>query len=703
MCKVLANGKYSHSFTVENGVPQGSVLSTTLFILAMKDICKTTRSPVKYALYADDLILYCAGKNTGTTCRLLQNSVNDLSQWSKVTGFNFSASKSKIMKFSRNRNNVEPHVTLNNIPLQIVPYHKILGLTFDSRLVWKQHIQEVKKSCWNRINILKALSHHHWGAEEEALLRIYKSLIRSKLDYGSIVFSTASKSVLKTLDTVHNTSLRICLGAFRSSPVESLYCESNELPLSLRREQLLLTYSTTVSATPSNPVFSIFSSIHDVLPHSPRHLLSIGQILKPLLYDINLTRTTPYPVSSIPPWKKILPSVDISLSKYNKYDTPNILIKQAFKDLIKREHFENILYTDASKNENGCSCSVILPNFEIVKYRLPHHCSIHTGELYGILMALKTITGLNKVITICTDSLSSVESIGNIYSQNALVEKIHEVCHQLDKQKISITIVWVPSHVGIAGNEKADQAAKEALSSNLPEEDIQLRHDIKNALKQSILNKWKIHWSQSNTKLAQIHPNLIPIKPPALKRRDKIIIRRLRIGHTRYTHGYLMAGATPPSCELCNKRLSVYHILIECPQYAPARQLHNLPGNLKEVLQFNSSKKSSSIYWKPGTDIRDLPPTDNAFKFHIRRAFLQCAIYKTAHLVRPNIPDIIQFGRFKKDGNISPVTTTLNASFCMFESGIPCSDFKGAVLRLLGQVPVKLGIHNSQVCTPENR
>ncbi|KAJ8912028.1 hypothetical protein NQ315_000521 [Exocentrus adspersus] len=66
-------------------------------------------------------------------------------------------------------------------------------------------------------------------------------------------------------------------------------------------------------------------------------------------------------------------------------------------------------------------------------------------------------------------------------------------------------------------------------------------------------------------------------------------------------------------------------------------------------------KMSSSIYWKPGSFANafisdlDLPPTDNAFKFHIGRAFLQCAIYKTAHLVRPNIPDIIQFGRFKKD------------------------------------------------------
>lgn len=76
--KVAANGKISHSIILENGVPQGSVLSTTLFILAVNDICSSVQSPVKYSLYADDLILYCSGKVTSTTCNLLQNSVNDL-------------------------------------------------------------------------------------------------------------------------------------------------------------------------------------------------------------------------------------------------------------------------------------------------------------------------------------------------------------------------------------------------------------------------------------------------------------------------------------------------------------------------------------------------------------------------------------------------------------------------------------------------
>ncbi|KAJ8962279.1 hypothetical protein NQ318_018258 [Aromia moschata] len=70
---VTVNGNTSHSFILENGVPQGSVLSTTLFILALNDICSTVIPPVKYALYAEDFFLYCTGKNTSTTCDMLQN------------------------------------------------------------------------------------------------------------------------------------------------------------------------------------------------------------------------------------------------------------------------------------------------------------------------------------------------------------------------------------------------------------------------------------------------------------------------------------------------------------------------------------------------------------------------------------------------------------------------------------------------------
>ncbi|GFU12082.1 RNase H domain-containing protein [Trichonephila clavipes] len=63
-----------------------------------------------------------------------------------------------------------------------------------------------------------------------------QALIRSKLDYGSLVYSSACKSLLKIFDPVHHQALRLCLRAFRTSPVESLYAEAYEPPLDLRRK-----------------------------------------------------------------------------------------------------------------------------------------------------------------------------------------------------------------------------------------------------------------------------------------------------------------------------------------------------------------------------------------------------------------------------------------------------------------------------------
>jgi len=66
--------------------------------------------------------------------------------------------------------------------------------------------------------------------------------VRSKLDYGCVVYGSVRKSVLESLDRVQNAALRTCLGAFRMSPVASLHMEAGELPIELRRQQLCLQY-----------------------------------------------------------------------------------------------------------------------------------------------------------------------------------------------------------------------------------------------------------------------------------------------------------------------------------------------------------------------------------------------------------------------------------------------------------------------------
>ena len=111
-------------------------------------------------------------------------------------------------------------------------------MIFDRKLSFIPHIRYVKAKCLKALNLMKVLSNTSWGADRSTLLYLYRSLIRSKLDYGSIVYGSARKSYLQTLDSVHHQGLRLALGAFRTSPITSLYVEADEPSLYLRREKL---------------------------------------------------------------------------------------------------------------------------------------------------------------------------------------------------------------------------------------------------------------------------------------------------------------------------------------------------------------------------------------------------------------------------------------------------------------------------------
>jgi hypothetical protein len=107
------------------------------------------------------------------------------------------------------------------------------------------------------LNIIKVLSSTKWGADVKTLINIYKSLIRSILDYGSTLYMTAKNSILAKLDVVHNAGLRMASGAFRSSPINSILNITGEQPLSSRRNQLMLQYAIRTATDPNKPTYSI--------------------------------------------------------------------------------------------------------------------------------------------------------------------------------------------------------------------------------------------------------------------------------------------------------------------------------------------------------------------------------------------------------------------------------------------------------------
>ena len=132
-----------------------------------------------------------------------------------------------------------------------------------------------------------------------------------------------------------------------------------------------------------------------------------------------------------------------------------------------------------------------------------------------------------------------------------------------------------PSHIGIQGNDLADTAAKTALTNNissilLPPSDF--KHDCDTYIK----SLWQRQWNLDiNNKLFSVKPNIGITALHSTFRKDDVVITRLRIGHSYYTHSYLLLGDPHPVCAHCGTNISIHHLLLDCPLFdVHRRRLH---------------------------------------------------------------------------------------------------------------------------------
>ena len=137
------------------------------------------------------------------------------------------------------------------------------------------------------LNLLRVVAQKDWDADGATLLKIYRSHIRSKLDFDCVVYGSARPSALESLDRVQNAALRTCLGAFRTSPIPSLHVKAGELPLYLRRQQLSLQYIVKLRSNPSNPAFHcVFNSgFNRLFEARPSVIATLGHRLQECLLE----------------------------------------------------------------------------------------------------------------------------------------------------------------------------------------------------------------------------------------------------------------------------------------------------------------------------------------------------------------------------------------------------------------------------------
>ena len=321
----------SDTFEQEQGVPQGSILSPTLFNIKINNIVKCVND-TDSSLYVDDFGIFYKSKNMENIEFRLQRCLNKVETWATENGFNFSKTKTQCVHFCQLRGlHPDPVLNIYGSPITVVEEAKFLGLLFDKKLSFIPHIKALKAKCLKALDILKVLSNTNWGGDRSVLLNLYRSLVRSKLDYGSIVYGSARKSYLKSLDTIHHQGLRLALGAFLTSPVESLYAESNEPSLYTRREKLSLQYTTKLSANPKNPAHNcVFNPKYErFYNNTPSAIKPLALRIQPLLEQANISIKTvqPFSLPSKEPWTQNPPKVILDLHKNKKSEVDSHIFK----------------------------------------------------------------------------------------------------------------------------------------------------------------------------------------------------------------------------------------------------------------------------------------------------------------------------------------------------------------------------------------
>ena len=180
-------------------------------------------------------------------------------------------------------------------------------------------------------------------------------------------------------------------------------------------------------------------------------------------------------------------------------------------------------------------------------------------------MALKLVSTSNKEkFIIHSDSISVLKSLKNTKLDNPFIVKLLNKYNSMSHSK-KVIFSWIPSHIGIQGNNKADSLAKAALNmvpdkkSKIPYNNLQL------IIWQIITKKWQQLWEKNPfNKLFQVQPILKERKlDPNNTRREETTLAQLCMGHTWLTHSFILKDEPPTKC-LCGNQYIIKHTLIEC-------------------------------------------------------------------------------------------------------------------------------------------
>ena len=205
--KVVLDGQQSSCYSINAGVPQGSVLGPILFLIFINDLPDDLLSQI--AIYADDTTVYDCRGSTDAFSMLeqagsLELDLGDIVEWGEKWLVTFNAGKTKLLSVYRCRSAPQFPISMNEQDLPENDSFRLLGLTFNNSLTWNEYIQAIAKSAAQKVGSLYRARAY---LTPKSILYLYKATIRPCMEYCCHLWAGAPANLLNLLDRIQN---RVC-------------------------------------------------------------------------------------------------------------------------------------------------------------------------------------------------------------------------------------------------------------------------------------------------------------------------------------------------------------------------------------------------------------------------------------------------------------------------------------------------------------
>ena len=155
-----------------------------------------------------------------------------------------------------------------------------------------------------------------------------------------------------------------------------------------------------------------------------------------------------------------------------------------------------------------------------------------------------------------------------------------------------LSFMWVPGHVGIHGNEHADNVAKLSLEEVFVSP-LKIHYKDMYARINRYVNKlWTDSWCETSRNINDTISRMKTADKSGVTAKSEKLIARILLGHSHLTHSFLLHKTEKPECDYCKRFLTIPHVLYDCPLYSAERLLHKIspetvyikPNNLVKFL-----------------------------------------------------------------------------------------------------------------------